>query len=95
MRIHAAKGLEFSTVFGTAVDQLPSVIKPDEARNGNLLCVEMMQAIDHLFVTWSGRSAFTSRGLRMKGRVVTPGHEPMLEVSCGGPMTSRCIRATI
>jgi superfamily I DNA/RNA helicase len=51
MTIHAAKGLEFSTVFGTAVDQLPSVIKPDEVRNGNLLCVEMMQAIDHLFVT--------------------------------------------
>jgi hypothetical protein len=96
MTIHAAKGLEFPAVIVTAVDQLPRPIEPDEVRDGNLLRGGMIRAIDHLLVNWSGRSFFTDRGLRTaKAAEFIPDHEPMLEDSCGGPMTSRCIRATI
>ena len=69
MTIHAAKGLEFPAVIVSAVDQLPSPIEPDEVRDGNLLYVGLTRAMDHLAVTWAGRSDFTDRVLRSnKGR---------------------------
>jgi UvrD-like helicase C-terminal domain len=61
MTIHASKGLEFPAVIVWAVDQLPSPMGPDEVRDGNLLYVGLTRAIDHLAVTWTGRSAFTDR----------------------------------
>ena len=59
--IHAAKGLEFPAVVVTGVDLLPSPIEPDERCDGNLLYVGLSRAMDHLVVTWAGRSAFTER----------------------------------
>ncbi len=64
MTIHAAKGLEFAAAIVTAVDQLPSPIEPDEGRDGNLLYVGLTRAMDHLVLTWAGRSDFTDRVLR-------------------------------
>ena len=64
MTIHASKGLEFPAVIVSAVDQLPNPMEPDEVRDGNLLYVGLTRAIDHLAVTWTGRSAFTDRILR-------------------------------
>jgi superfamily I DNA/RNA helicase len=64
MTIRASKGLEFPAVIASAVDQLPSSMGPDEIREDNLLCVGLTRAIDHLAVTWAGRSAFTDRILR-------------------------------
>ena len=66
MTIHAAKGLEFPAVIVSALDQLPSPMEPDEVRDGNLLYVGLTRAIDHLAVTWTGRSAFTDRVLRVE-----------------------------
>jgi ATP-dependent exoDNAse (exonuclease V) beta subunit len=64
MTIHASKGLEFPAVIVSALDQLPNPMEPDEVRDGNLLYVGLTRAIDHLTVTWTGRSAFTDRILR-------------------------------
>jgi len=64
MTIHAAKGLEFPAVIVTGLDMLPSPMEPDELRDGNLLYVGLTRAMDHLVVTWAGRSAFTERVLR-------------------------------
>jgi len=61
LTIHAAKGLEFPAVIVTELDLLPSPMEPDELRDGNLLYVGLTRAIDHLVVTWAGRSAFTER----------------------------------
>jgi hypothetical protein len=61
MTIHAAKGLEFPAAIVTAVDQLPSPFDPDERRDANLLYVGLTRALEHLVVTWAGRSAFTER----------------------------------
>ena len=73
MTIHASKGLEFPAVIVSAVDQLPNPIEPDELRNSNLLYVGLTRAIDHLAVTWSGRSDFTGRVLRSTKAVPLPG----------------------
>lgn len=59
--IHSAKGLEFPVVILACLDQLPSSYRPDEVRDGNLLYVGLTRAMDHLAVTWAGRSAFTER----------------------------------
>jgi hypothetical protein len=48
-------------VIETAVYQLPNPMKPDEIRDGNLQYVGLTRAIDHLAVTWVGRSTFTDR----------------------------------
>ncbi len=64
LTIHASKGLEFRAVIVSAVDQLPNPIEPDAVRDCNLLYVGLTRAIDHLAVTWSGRSEFTGRILR-------------------------------
>jgi hypothetical protein len=64
MTIHASKGLEFPAVIVSAVDQLPNAIELDELRDSNLLYVGLTRAIDHLAVTWTGRSDFTDRILR-------------------------------
>jgi superfamily I DNA/RNA helicase len=61
MTIHAAKGLEFPAVIVSALDLLPSPIEPDEVRDSNLLYVGLTRAMDHLVVTWTGRSEFTDR----------------------------------
>ena len=59
MTIHAANGLEFPAAIVTALDLLPNPMESDERRDGNLLYVGLTRAMDHLVVTWSGRSAFT------------------------------------
>ena len=59
--IHGAKGLEFAAVIVSGVDQLPNSIHPDVVRDENLLYVGLTRAIDHLAVTWAGRSEFTDR----------------------------------
>lgn len=59
--IHSAKGLEYRAVILSSLDQLPSSYQPDEVRDGNLLYVGLTRAMEHLAVTWSGRSAFTER----------------------------------
>jgi ATP-dependent exoDNAse (exonuclease V) beta subunit len=64
LTIHASKGLEFPAVIVSALDQLPNPIVPDELRNSNLLYVGLTRAMDHLAVTWAGRSDFTDRILR-------------------------------
>ncbi len=64
MTIHAANGLEFPAAIVSAVDQLPSPIEPDELRDSNLLYVGLTRAMDHLVLTWAGRSSFTDRVLR-------------------------------
>jgi hypothetical protein len=64
LTIHSAKGLEFPAVIVSSLDQLPNPIAPDERRDSNLLYVGLTRAIDHLAVTWSGRSDFTDRILR-------------------------------
>ena len=61
LTIHAAKGLEFPAVIVSAADQLPSPFDPDELRDRNLLYVGLTRAVDHLVVTWTGRSSFTER----------------------------------
>ena len=73
LTIHSAKGLEFPAVIVSALDQLPNPIAPDELRDSNLLYVGLTRAIDHLAVTWSGRSEFTDRILRSTRAVVLPG----------------------
>jgi UvrD-like helicase C-terminal domain/AAA domain/Nuclease-related domain len=64
LTIHSSKGLEFPAVIVSALDQLPNPIVSDELRDSNLLYVGLTRAIDHLAVTWSGRSDFTDRILR-------------------------------
>ncbi len=61
LTIHAAKGLEFPAVIVTALDQLPGPFEPDVVRDANLLYVGLTRAMDHLIVTWTGRSEFTDR----------------------------------
>ncbi|MGE5296362.1 MAG: 3'-5' exonuclease, partial [Solirubrobacterales bacterium] len=62
--IHSAKGLEFRVVILSSLDQLPSSIQADEVRDSNLFYVGLTRAMDHLVVTWAGRSAFTDRVVR-------------------------------
>jgi hypothetical protein len=57
----------------SAVDQLPSPMEPNEVRYGNLLYVGLTRAIDHLAVSWTGRSAFTDRILRASKGEALPG----------------------
>ena len=64
LTFHAAKGLEFPAVIVSALDQLPSPMERDEVRDSNLLYVGLTRAVDHLVVTWAGRSGFTDRVLR-------------------------------
>jgi hypothetical protein len=73
LTIHSSKGLEFPAVIVSAVDQLPNPMEPDEVRDGNLLYVGLTRAIDHLAVTWTGRSTFTDRILRASKAEVLPG----------------------
>ena len=61
--IHSAKGLEFPVVILSSLDQLPSSIQADEVRDSNLFYVGLTRAMDHLVVTWAGRSAFAERVL--------------------------------
>jgi ATP-dependent exoDNAse (exonuclease V) beta subunit len=42
-------------------------------RDSNLLYVGLTRAMDHLAVTWSGRSDFTGRVLRSNKAVPLPG----------------------
>jgi hypothetical protein len=62
-----------SKVQAAVVDQFPSPMEPDEVRDGNLLYVGLTRAIDHLAVTWTGRSAFTDRILRASKAEALPG----------------------
>ena len=62
--IHSVKGLEFPVVILSSLDQLPSSIQADEVRDSNLFYVGLTRAMDHLVVTWAGRSDFTDRVLR-------------------------------
>jgi ATP-dependent exoDNAse (exonuclease V) beta subunit len=55
------------------VDQLPGPIEPDEVRDSNLLYVGLTRAMDHLAVTWSGRSAFADRVLHSTKAAPLPG----------------------
>ncbi len=73
LTIHSSKGLEFPAVIVSALDQLPNPIVPDELRDSNLLYVGLTRAIDHLAVTWSGRSDFTDRILRSTKASPLPG----------------------
>jgi hypothetical protein len=73
LTIHSAKGLEFPAVIVSSLDQLPNPIEPDERRDSNLLYVGLTRAIDHLAVTWSGRSDFSDRILRSTKAVPLPG----------------------
>jgi superfamily I DNA/RNA helicase len=73
LTIHSSKGLEFPAVIVSALDQLPNPIERDELRDSNLLYVGLTRAIDHLAVTWSGRSEFTDRILRSNKAVPLPG----------------------
>jgi hypothetical protein len=59
--IHSAKGLEFPVVILAALDQLPNPRRGDEVGDSNLLYVGLTRAMDHLVVTWAGRSIFTDR----------------------------------
>jgi hypothetical protein len=73
LTIHSAKGLEFPAVIVSSLDQLPNPIAPDELRDSNLLYVGLTRAMDHLAVTWSGRSDFTDRILRSTKAAPLPG----------------------
>ncbi|CAN5800191.1 NERD domain-containing protein/DEAD/DEAH box helicase [soil metagenome] len=73
LTIHSSKGLEFPAVIVSAVDLLPNPMEPDEVRDSNLLYVGLTRAIDHLAVTWSGRSRFTDRILRSTKAQPLPG----------------------
>ncbi len=73
LTIHSAKGLEFPAVIVSSLDQLPNPIAPDDLRDSNLLYVGLTRAIDHLAVTWSGRSDFTERILRSTKAAPMPG----------------------
>jgi hypothetical protein len=73
LTIHSAKGLEFPAAIVSSLDQLPNPIAPDERRDSNLLYVGLTRAIDHLAVTWSGRSDFTDRILRSTKAAPLPG----------------------
>ncbi len=73
LTIHSAKGLEFPAVIVSSLDQLPNPIAPDALRDSNLLYVALTRAIDHLAVTWSGRSDFTDRVLRSTKAAPAPG----------------------
>lgn len=70
--IHSAKGLEFPVVILTALDQLPNVRRGDEVGDSNLFYVGLTRALEHLVVTWTGRSAFTDRVLRSTKAVELP-----------------------
>jgi superfamily I DNA/RNA helicase len=59
--IHSAKGLQFPVTILSAVDQLPNPMKDDEAADNNLFYVGLTRAMDHLVLTWTGRSEFTAR----------------------------------
>ena len=61
LTIHGAKGLEFPAVIVTGLDLLPSPHRADEVGESNLLYVALTRAMDHLVVTWAGRSAFTEK----------------------------------
>ncbi len=67
--IHAAKGLEFRAVILAGLDLLPSPWDCDEVRDSRLFYVGLTRAIDHLVVTWAGRSAFTEQ-VQRSNRVV-------------------------
>ncbi len=67
--IHAAKGLEFRAVILAGLDLLPSPWDRDEVRDSRLFYVGLTRAMDHLVVTWAGRSAFTER-VERSNRVV-------------------------
>ena len=67
--IHAAKGLEFRAVILAGLDLLPSPWDRDEVRDSRLFYVGLTRAMDHLVVTWAGRSAFTER-VQRSNRVV-------------------------
>jgi len=69
LTIHGGKGLEFPAVIMTGLDMLPSPHRPDQLGEFNLLYVGLTRAIDHLFVTWSGRSDFTDK-VRRSNRAV-------------------------
>ena len=69
LTIHGAKGLEFPAVIVTGLDLLPSPHRADEVGEGNLLYVGLTRAMDHLAVTWAGRSAFTDK-VRQSSRAV-------------------------
>ena len=73
MTIHSSKGLEFPAVIVSSLDQLPNPMEPDEVRDGNLLYVGLTRAIDHLAVTWTGRSSFTDRIPRASKGEALPG----------------------
>jgi hypothetical protein len=77
MTIHAAKGLEFRAVILAALDLLPNPIERDEARDSRLFYVGLTRAIDELYVTWSGASAFTDRVRRSSK--ATPLSDPARE----------------
>ena len=70
MMVHATKGLEFPAVILTGLDLLPNPLEPDERRDGNLLDVGPSRAMDHLVVTWVGKSTFTERVRRSTKAVV-------------------------
>jgi len=61
LTIHGAKGLEFPAVIVTGLDMLPSPHRADDLGESNLLYVGLTRAMDHLAVTWAGRSAFTDK----------------------------------
>jgi ATP-dependent exoDNAse (exonuclease V) beta subunit len=58
--VHSAKGLEFPAVILCGLDQLPGPNRDLES-DANLLYVGLTRALQHLVVTWVGRSEFTQR----------------------------------